>query len=163
MPKVRLVPNSAVRHNWPMKKIDTSIRIDASPAIVWGILTDFAAYPGWNPFITNIEGIVRAGERLTIRVAPPGQKGMAFRPHVLVAEPERQLRWKGRLIVPGLFDGEHIFRIEPAADGIRFYHLEQFTGLLPHIMPASSFEAIREGFEAMNGALKQRAEASKQH
>ena len=146
-----------------MKKIDTSIRINASPAIVWGVLTDFAAYPSWNPFITNIEGILRAGERLIIRVVPPGQKGMAFRPRVLVAEPERQLRWKGRLIVPGLFDGEHSYRIEPAADGSRFYHSEQFTGLLTHMMPASSFEAVREGFEAMNDALKRRAEASKQH
>ena len=154
---------SAVRHNRPMKQIDTSIGIDASPAIVWGVLTDFAAYPSWNPFITRIEGIVGAGERLTIRVVPPGQKGMAFRPRVLVAEPERQLRWKGRLIVPGLFDGEHIFRIEPAGDGVRLHHSERFTGLLPHMMPASSFEAVREGFEAMNGALKQRAEARRQH
>lgn len=146
-----------------MKQIDTSIRIDATPAIVWGILTDFAAYPSWNPFITRIEGVVRVGERLIIRVVPHGQKGMAFRPRVLVAETERQLRWKGRLIVTGLFDGEHIFRIEPASDGIRFHHSEQFTGLLPHMMPVSSFEAIRKGFEAMNSALKQRAEASKPH
>ncbi len=145
-----------------MKQIDTSIKIDATPGVVWDILTDFAAYPTWNPFITSVEGIARVGERLSIRVVPPGQKGMSFRPHVLEAEPERQLRWKGRLIAPGLFDGEHLFRIEPAADGIRFHHSEKFTGLLPSVMPASSFEAVRNGFEAMNRALMQRAEASKQ-
>ena len=145
-----------------MKTIDTSIRIGASPATIWRILTDFAAYPGWNPLITRIEGIARAGERLAIRVVPPGQKGMTFRPRVLVAEAGRELRWKGHMLVPGLFDGEHSFRIEPATDGILFHHTERFTGLLPRVMPASSFEAIRAGFEAMNGALKQRAEASGQ-
>ncbi|MDQ2102887.1 SRPBCC domain-containing protein [Azospirillum isscasi] len=160
---LRLASGFALRHNRPMMQIDTIIGIDASPAVVWGVLTDFAAYPSWNPFIVNIEGIAGAGERLTIRVVPHGQKGMAFRPRVLVADPERQLRWRGRLILPGLFDGEHIFRIEPVAAGVRFHHSERFTGLLPHMMPASSFDAVRKGFEAMNEALKQRAEARKKH
>ncbi len=142
-----------------MKQIDTAVEIDASPAVVWAVIADVAAYPAWNPFIKVIEGTLRVGERLTIRVVPPGQKGMTFRPRVLVAEPERELRWKGRLMVPGLFDGEHSFRIEPVAGGVRFHHAERFTGLLPPLMPAASFDAIRAGFEAMNGALKRRAEA----
>jgi len=37
---------------------------------------------------------------------------MTFRPTILKAEPERELRWLGRLLLPGLFDGEHVFEIE---------------------------------------------------
>ena len=38
---------------------------------------------------------------------------MRFKPRVLKAEPNRELRWLGHLGIPGLFDGEHIFTIEP--------------------------------------------------
>jgi hypothetical protein len=63
-------------------------------------------------------------------------------------------------LLPGIFDGEHRFRIEPIRDGVRFHQGERFGGLLTSIMPSSSFEAIRRGFEAMNRALKARADTA---
>jgi hypothetical protein len=36
---------------------------------------------------------------------------MTFRPTVLNAETNRELRWLGHLLAPGLFDGEHSFTI----------------------------------------------------
>ena len=95
------------------------------------MLTDFPAYGEWNPFIRSIAGTAREGERLTVRLEPPGGNGMTIKPTVLAAEPDRELRWKGRLVVTGLYDGEHTFRIEPL-DGqrSRFVHGERFTGIL---------------------------------
>jgi hypothetical protein len=49
----------------------------------------------------------------------PGRRPTTFRPRVLEAEPARRLRWLGHLLVPGLFDGEHRFTIEPAGPGLR--------------------------------------------
>ena len=44
-----------------------------------------------------------------------------FKTTVLVAEPYRELRWMGRLIIPGLFDGEHVLTIETIEDDrVRF-------------------------------------------
>ena len=40
----------------PMKELHSEIEIDASAERVWGILTDFASYPEWNPFIRRISG-----------------------------------------------------------------------------------------------------------
>jgi hypothetical protein len=88
-----------------MRLVETVIDIHASTARVWSILTDFSAYSTWNPFITAAEGEARSGVRLRITIAPPGRRRMTFRPVVPVAVPKQELRWLGRLLLPGLFDG----------------------------------------------------------
>ncbi len=96
-----------------MHQITTEIEINAPASRVWTILTDFARYPEWNTFIRKLEGQPIVGNRLRALIQPPGLKAMTFRPVVLKAEPERELRWLGRLFLPRLFDGEHSFAIEP--------------------------------------------------
>ena len=67
--------------------------------------------------------------------------------------------WLGRLYFQGLFDGEHIFEITPIGkDCIRFAQREQFKGFLVPLLWSSLNTKIRQGFEAMNTALKKRAE-----
>lgn len=141
-----------------MKVVATELQIDAPPSRVWDVLTDFPSHSDWNPFVRFIAGRLRPGETLSVFIQPPGGKGMRFSPTVLSVQPNRELRWKGKLLVPGLFDGEHYFRLKPANDGTQFEHGETFSGLLVALMPASSFGNIRAGFEAMNEALKIRAE-----
>src|ERR671916_3159083 len=105
--------------------------IQASPHRVWEVLTDFAAYPTWNPFIPRISGSLEAGSRLDVQLQPPGGRGMRFRPTLLAAAPRKELRWLGHMGVPGVFDGEHQFHIEPqGANGVRFIQEERFSGLL---------------------------------
>jgi hypothetical protein len=143
-----------------MRLIETATNIRAPAARIWCILTDFSAYPAWNPFITAAEGELRPGARLKITIAPPGHRPMTFRPVVLVVTPDYELRWLGRLLMPGLFDGEHAFGLEQQAETCRFLHAERFSGLLLLLLGEGLFEATRQGFEAMNAALKQRAETS---
>jgi hypothetical protein len=144
-----------------VREIETTVEIDAPPAAVWRVLTDFPTYGEWNPFIPTIAGNMQVGERLTVRLEPPGGWGMTIRPTVLAADPDRELRWKGRLVVPGLFDGEHAFRIEPI-DGqrSRFVHGERFTGILVGFVKGI-LGKTEAGFEEMNAALKQRVEAAR--
>src|SRR3712207_6134529 len=94
-----------------MKELHSEIEIDAPAERVWRLITDFASYPRWNPFIRTISGEPTTGKRLEVRIEPPGGRGMTFKPKVLKAEPNRELRWLGHLLVPGLFDGEHSFTI----------------------------------------------------
>lgn len=144
-----------------LREIETTVEIDAPPAAVWRVLTDFESYGDWNPFIRSIAGNVREGERLTVRLEPPGGKGMTITPTVLAAEPDRELRWKGRLVIPGLFDGEHAFRIEPLDDQrSRFVHGERFTGILVGFVKGT-LGKTEAGFEQMNAALKRRVEAAR--
>ena len=143
-----------------MKELHSEIEIATSPERVWGILTDFASYPQWNPFIRRISGELKVDERLDVRLEPPDSRGITLRPTVLNAEPNRQLRWLGHLLVPGLFDGEHSFLIQPLGeDRVRFVQSEEFRGLLVPLFARSLDNSTRRGFEEMNRALKERAEA----
>jgi hypothetical protein len=145
-----------------MRKIQTEIEINAPAEQVWQVLTDFAAMSEWNPFIRRISGRPRVGERLRVHLQPPGGRGMTFRPVVLQAVPERELRWLGRLLVPGLFDGEHYFQIEPLDERrVRFVHGERFSGLVLPLLWRGLVTNTRRGFEEMNRALKARAERSR--
>ncbi len=138
----------------------TQIDIDAPPARVWAVLMDFPAHARWNPFVRSIEGEARVGARLAIHLQPPGDGGgMRFRPVVRVLEAQREFRWLGRLVLPGLFDGEHAFRLEPLpGGGTRLHHGEDFSGLLVPLFGKSLEGGTRAGFEAMNAALKREAE-----
>jgi hypothetical protein len=85
---------------------------------------------------------------------------MTFKPVVLKAKPSRELRWLGRLLVPGLFDGEHRFVIEPMGGSrVLFTQAERFKGLLVPLLWKSLDKNTREGFTRMNEALKKIAEA----
>ncbi|WP_303785602.1 SRPBCC domain-containing protein [Azovibrio restrictus] len=140
--------------------VETEIEILADPERVWAVLTGFPAYPAWNPFIPGIGGELRPGARLTVSIRPPGQAGMTFKPRVLIVDNPRELRWRGRFLVPGLLDGEHYFRIIPQGeDSVKFVHGEHFSGLLEPFLRRSLQGATRQGFLAMNAALKARAEA----
>ena len=142
------------------KQIETAIEINASAETVWKILTDFDAHPSWNPFVREISGVPREGERLRVFIQPAGSKGMMFKPTVLKAEEDRELRWLGKLFIPGLFDGEHYFRIEPIGENrVRFVHGENFSGILVGLFAKSLDKGTADGFRAMNEALKRRAES----
>lgn len=144
-----------------LRSIETSIEIDAPPARVWEVFTDFAGYPEWNPFVASLHGKVAIGERIEARLTPPGGKGMTFTPRVLAFTAETELRWLGNLLIPGLFDGEHQFLLEPIGGSrTRFVQREDFTGILVPLVLRMVGESTKQGFEAMNAALKQRVEGS---
>ena len=139
--------------------IRTTIDIAAPPQTVWAALTDFAAMPAWNPFIRQIAGELRVGATLSVAIAPPGRTAMRFRPRLLAVEPERELRWRGSVLVRGLFDGEHSFRLEPLpGGGTRFRQDEDFSGLLVPLAGKGLLSATEGGFQAMNESLKRHAE-----
>jgi hypothetical protein len=146
-----------------MKELHSQIEIEAPAERVWQVLTDFAAYPEWNPFIRRVNGRPEVNEQLVVRMRPSGTKGMTFRPTVMKAEPNRQLRWLGRLLVPGLFDGEHIFEIEELdRDRVLFIQREVFKGLLVPLLARSLDRDTQRGFEEMNRALREKAETTDQ-
>ena len=142
-----------------MKEVSAEIEIEAPADRVWQVLTDFAKFPEWNPFIRQMSGEVRTGAQLQVQLGPTGGRVMSFKPKMVNVETNREMSWLGRLLIPGLFNGEHSFTIEALDEkGVRFVQHEKFTGLLVPFMAKSLDRDTRRGFEEMNRALKERAE-----
>jgi hypothetical protein len=141
-------------------EIRFSIDISAPAARVWDILTDFPAYPSWNPFIRSISGTHAVGSRLNVTIQPQGGSAMALKPTILNFSPSSEFRWKGQLLVPGVFDGEHYFKLsERTPSAVCLTHGEIFSGLLvPLVFRGGLRSGTELGFQAMNQALKNRAE-----
>ena len=142
-----------------MKKLHTEIVIAASAERVWKELVDFAAYPQWNPLVKEASGELVEGKRLRVRLVA-GKREMKVSPKLLKVVPNRELRWRGTLPIPGIFAGEHAFEILPADVGVRFHQWEEFSGLLVPFMVKFIDGDTKRGFEAMNAALKARCEAA---
>lgn len=139
--------------------ISATIDIDAAPDVVWEVLADFAAYDQWNPAM-RIDGSPEVGARLVVDLLSEEGKATTFKPTVLVATPGRELRWIGRLLVKGVFDGEHSFVLETAADGTtHLVHGERFSGLLVFFLQGT-LRKTQARFEAFNGALKRHVETA---
>jgi hypothetical protein len=141
------------------KQLQAEVEVQASPERVWEVLTDFAAYPDWNPFIVKASGELVPGARLELHMRLAGRRPMTLRPEVLDADPGRTFRWLGRLLMPGVFDGEHRFTIQPTGPGrVRVIQHEEFRGLLAPLVLAMIAKPTLESFHRMNDALKARAE-----
>ncbi len=140
-------------------QMHSEIDIDAPPEVVWAVLTDLDGYQDWNPFVVSSNGKVAVGERLTNRIEPPGGKGMTFKPTVTVVETDQVFEWLGRLGVPGIFDGRHRFELAATPSGTHFTQSESFKGALVRFLKGSLDDHTMKGFEGMNRALKDRAEA----
>jgi hypothetical protein len=139
--------------------ISTTVDIDAPKQLVWDVLTDFAAYYEWNPY-ARIEGTAQVGTKLTVHMGANGGRGMAFKPKVLVATPDDELRWLGKLGFGGIVDGEHFFILDRNADGTtQLTHGERYSGaLVALIRPFLNKEKNQAGYEGFNRVLKQRVE-----
>jgi hypothetical protein len=141
-----------------MKKLQTEIQISAPAQKVWSVLMDFERYPEWNPFI-RIEGRPVVGSQLKNTMTLAARSPQVFKPEVLVVEENKEFRWLGRLFIPGLFDGEHYFRLEAIDDNTtRLVHGEHFRGMLVGLLMRMIGEDTRASFERMNVALKKRVE-----
>jgi hypothetical protein len=143
-------------------EIVASIEIDAPAEAVWSVFTDLPRFAEWNPFIREASGTTRSGGEIRVRVQPSidGLR-LRFRATVVSCEPDRELRWRGHVVSPRLAEGDHTFTLEPMTGGrVRFVQREVFRGLLPRLAPRVLARETRRGFDAMNAALKRRAEGA---
>lgn len=142
-----------------MRHLRTEIEIEASTAQVWAILTDYARYPEWNPLIR--EATISKADGLNLFICIEGLAKRRVDVKLLTVAPERELRWLGRFLMPHLLDGDHRFLLTALGPSrVRLEHEERFGGLLVPLVAGRLMTSMKAGFEALNQALKTRAEAS---
>lgn len=130
--------------------------VAAPPAVVWRVLTEFDAYPEWNPTL-RVRGDPFEGERLWALLIDRELPPAPFRPEVLRVDPGRELRWRTELPL-GAVVADHTFRVEPTPSGSRFVQTERFEGPAADPLLRRLAGAVRRTFERMNDAVKERAE-----
>lgn len=141
-----------------MKELRTEIEIQARPDEVWQVLTNLDKYPEWNPFIKRAIGNGTVGEKVEITVRS-GAKEIVLHCIVARVEPNKELCWKYHVISPFLFRGEHSFIIDQVeSNRVRFIDRETFNGLLVATQAKDIDTNSKQGFEAMDNALKVRVE-----
>ncbi|MCF8262384.1 MAG: SRPBCC domain-containing protein [Melioribacteraceae bacterium] len=141
------------------RSLKSEILIDAPSDEVWNVLMNHEAYPAWNPFIIKISGSTKTGDFLKTTLQTEGNDPMDFKPIVLKNQFRQEFRWKGKLGIKGIFDGEHYFILEEVTPNqTRFIQGENFTGLFSGLLMKMIGEDTKEGFISMNKALKTRVE-----
>ncbi len=137
--------------------IDEWIEIDAKTEEIWNVLLDFESWEVWNSFIPMIEGNLKVGEFLRIKVTPPDMKPMIFKPEVFEVKPNEKIVWGGSFLKI-LYRGDHAFILEPLTDGkTRFRQIERFIGPIVLFM-GGMIKKTRLGYQQMNLALKKEVE-----
>ncbi len=135
-------------------QIETQIKINATAEQVWETFSDFENYKSWNPFISSIQGSMTKGSILKADIGD-----MKFKPTVLKNDPAKEFRWLGKLYFKGLFDGEHYFILKSINESTTlFIHGEHFSGLLVGLFKSKLLNETKQGFVAMNNALKELVE-----
>ncbi|MGA7729930.1 MAG: SRPBCC domain-containing protein [Chloroflexia bacterium] len=140
-----------------MKEYTATGTINATPEVIWAILTNAAGYPEWDPSAERIEGRIAAGE--TIKAYTKLAPGRAFPAKITVFEPGKKMMWVGGMPL-GLFKGVRTFTLTPKGNNsIEFTIREVFSGpLLP--LFGGSLPDMTEPFKQFVAGLKARAEGT---
>ncbi len=136
--------------------ISATIDITARPEPVWAVLADLASYPEWNPVFRKVSGQLIPGRRITITSTQP-ETGhtMTVKVKVLTAEPPTELRWGSSVL--GIMNSEHSFILSPTSGGTQLVQIQTYRGWFTRF-PPKTIRRIQASFEAINQAIKQRAE-----
>jgi hypothetical protein len=131
--------------------------IHAPVARIWSLLTDADGFPRWNSTVTKVDGQIREGERLRLRV--PGTD-RTLTPRVSGVVPDKRMTWTGGFTP--VFKGVRTFELKPCDDGsTQFAMEERFSGLmLPFIK--GSMPDFGPVFERYANDLKHEAERTQQ-
>lgn len=144
------------------RAIDSSIDIDAPPQKVWDALLDLPRWAEWNAFIPSVKGALEVGQKVKVKVVPPGRKPFpfAFPAEVRVVRPFEEIVWGGGFL-GFVYQGDHGIWLERLPDGgTRFRQRERMRGPLVLLNLALGLLApTKLGYDQMNEALKQRVEA----
>lgn len=143
-----------------MRILAAEIEIEAPESIIWEVLSDLESYSQWNPFLRSATGKVEEGSRVELFIKPPRAKGTYISPRIVLVEEGKGFSWRNNMLIPGLFDTEHYFIIDPIDDTrCRFVQGEEVSGVLSIPILWLIGGATRRGMERMNEALKAMCEA----
>ncbi len=138
-----------------MFTIDKTLEIDAPVDVVWEVLTDFARYGEWNPFVPVARCELKPGGEIEMQVKLR-DKAQFQREFVNAVQPGSSLK-------PVPLGALRSLRVQTlqAIDGQRTRYVSHFeiAGWLQPLVTAIFGAGMQRGFAGMSDGLKRRAEA----
>jgi ribosome-associated toxin RatA of RatAB toxin-antitoxin module len=147
-----------------MLKLTDETVIQATPDVIFDVITDFDSYARWNPWViearaTKPGGGANVGDELDVK-AKLGDKIQKVRHRILVNRRGVELKWCDLGLFTLFAYGERSRVLEPLASGGVAYRVElRITGIASRLVEALYGKILREGLRGETNALKQRAEA----
>ena len=141
-------------------RVENRIGIRAPAETIWEILYDLEGWKDWNPLYTEAHGVIRIGGQLSLILALEGEAPREIKPVVLEWVPNDQIHWRLKMM-GGLVSTTRFLELEQldTASTI-FSNGELIGGLMGPSVARRMGRKLYRGFQAMNEALKERAEAA---
>ncbi|WP_293677303.1 SRPBCC domain-containing protein [uncultured Phenylobacterium sp.] len=140
-------------------RVEDRIGVQAPAELIWDIVRDLSRWHEWNPTYPQASGEVRIGETVTVTLALPGQPPQELKPRILDWVPNEQLHWELKMM-GGLIKTLRYVEIQALGEAASIVdNGEIFGGLMGRSLGRRVGRSVRQGFKAMNEALKARAEA----
>jgi hypothetical protein len=142
----------------PTVKVETRLGIPVPAHIVWEAISDLSQWAQWNPTYPRAEGRLSIGAAISMDERLPGSSEAKRQDGVLIDwVPDAQLLWK--LKPAGGVKTLRYVEIEKLSDdGVIFANGALLEGWRARFISKHARHALRQGFEAMNEAVKTRAE-----
>jgi hypothetical protein len=131
--------------------------IQASSERVWALLTEPAAYPGWNPAVVSLQGSIANGE--TIKLLSSVNPKRTFSLKVSEVQPQRGMVWSDGMPL-GLFRGVRTFSLRGTGEHETEFSMQEiYSGPLAPLI-TRAIPDLSESFAQFADGLKAAAEGS---
>jgi len=141
-------------------RIDHEDEIAAPADVVWRVLTDFAAYGEWNPFVVSAESALEVGAAMDMRVWVLPFLTQRQREWVTEVEPGRGFCYGLAPTMGGALRSRRCHLVTPIDAGrCRYASRFAIEGWLSGVVAGLLGSRLRRGFGEMFSAVKTRAEA----
>ena len=138
-------------------RIENRLGIAAPARVVWEVVSDLVRWPEWNRLYPDVAGKIAFGETLTLTEQLPGFEPETIQPTIVEWGPESHLHWRLSQSF-GLLKRVRYFEIDPLSDeGCAFSNGEDWHGRPARYVPAARRRAMREAFEALGEAVRERS------
>ncbi len=131
---------------------ETSISVDiqASPKIIWQLLTTASDIPRWNSTIVLLKGVIRQGEIIQLKSTLDEKR--TFKLKVKGLTPEQRLVW-------GDGKGDRVYTLTPKGNHVTTVTMTETIGGPIFPLFARFVPPFDESFEQFAADLKREAEA----
>lgn len=134
------------------------VDVPATPVAVWQVLTDFPAYPAWNPFTREVGCSLEVGTPVVMRVVMADRWALSQTETLREVVPAQRLVWALDIGMPWLLAAERVQTLEATPEGCRYTTVDTIEGLLSPVVHWIFGRSLQVGFAGMAEALGQRVQ-----